>query len=93
MEMFEAGTPALPKRSTMFDSTPQSIGLTNPVVAIGSLWMGWPLVLGLQPKDLVLLTLTFVVSVTTLTYGRTHMMQGAVHLVIFAAFIFLAFVP
>jgi len=41
----------------------------------------------------VLLTLTFVVSAITLTYGRTNMMQGAVHLVIFAAFAFLALVP
>ncbi|HET7525149.1 MAG TPA: ionic transporter y4hA, partial [Burkholderiaceae bacterium] len=76
-----------------YGSALASIGLTIPVVAIGSLWMGWPLVLGLQPKDLVLLVLTFVVSAITLTHGRTHMMQGAVHLVIFAAFIFLAFVP
>jgi len=76
-----------------YGSALASIGLTIPVVAIGSLWMGWPLVLGLDQKDLVLLTLTFVVSVITLTHGRTHMMQGFVHLVIFAAFLFLAFVP
>ena len=61
--------------------------------SVGSLWLGWPLVLGVQPKDLVLLTLTFIVSAITLTYGRTHMMQGAVHLVIFAAFLVLALVP
>ena len=76
-----------------YGSALASIGLTIPVVAIGSLWMGWPLVLGLQPKDLVMLVLTFVVSAITLAHGRTHMMQGAVHLVIFAAFMFLAFVP
>jgi Ca2+:H+ antiporter len=76
-----------------YGSALASIGLTIPVVAIGSLWLGWPLVLGLEAKDLVLLVLTFVVSVITLTYGRTHMMQGFVHLVIFAAFAFLALVP
>ena len=76
-----------------YGSALASIGLTIPVVAVGSLWLGWPLVLGLEPKDLVLLMLTVVVSVITLTYGRTHMMQGFVHLVIFAAFAFLAFVP
>ncbi|HVO09046.1 MAG TPA: ionic transporter y4hA [Burkholderiaceae bacterium] len=76
-----------------YGSALASIGLTIPVVAAASLWMGMPLVLGLEPKDLVLLTLTFVVSVITLTHGRTHMMQGCVHLVIFAAFGFLAFVP
>jgi Ca2+:H+ antiporter len=76
-----------------YGSALASIGLTVPVVAAASWWMGMPLVLGLESKDLVLLTLTFVVSVITLTYGRTHMMQGCVHLVIFAAFAFLAFVP
>jgi Ca2+:H+ antiporter len=41
----------------------------------------------------VLITATFLVSTFTLGTGRTHMMQGAVHLVMFAAFVFLAFVP
>ena len=45
------------------------------------------------PKDMVLLALTFLVSAVTLSTGRTYMMQGAVHLVLFAAFLFLAFVP
>jgi len=76
-----------------YGSALASIGLTIPVVAAASVWLGRPLVLGLEPKDLVLLTLTFVVSAITLTYGRTHMMQGFVHLVIFAAFAFLALVP
>jgi Ca2+:H+ antiporter len=76
-----------------YGSAMASIGLTIPVVAVASVWMGMPLELGLDAKDLVLLTLTFVVSAITLTYGRTHMMQGAVHLVIFAAFAFLALVP
>jgi Ca2+:H+ antiporter len=76
-----------------YGSALASIGLTIPVVAAASVWMDLPLVLGLEPKDLVLLTLTFVVSAITLTYGRTHMMHGAVHLVIFAAFAFLALVP
>ena len=69
------------------------IGLTVPVVAVASLMMGMPLVLGLEPKDIALLALTFVTSAVTLATGRTTMMQGAVHLVLFAAFLFLAFVP
>jgi Ca2+:H+ antiporter len=76
-----------------FGSALASIGLTIPAVAAASVAMGLPLVLGLDAKDLVLLTLTFVVSAITLTHGRTNMMQGAVHLVIFAAFAFLALVP
>ena len=70
-----------------------SIGLTIPTVAAAAVWFGMPLILGLEAKDLVLLTLTFVVSAITLASGRTNMMQGAVHLVIFAAFLFLALVP
>jgi Ca2+:H+ antiporter len=69
------------------------IGLTIPAVALASVLLDLPLVLGLDAKDLVLLTLTFVVSTITLGTGRTHLMQGAVHLVIFAAFLFLTLVP
>lgn len=70
-----------------------SIGLTIPAVAIAAILFDLPLVLGLGPKDLVMLVLTFLVSAVTLGTGRTYVMQGAVHLVIFAAFLFLAFVP
>jgi Ca2+:H+ antiporter len=70
-----------------------SIGLTVPVVVLTSVALDLPLVLGLAPKDMGLLALTFLVSAVTLGTGRTHMMQGAVHLVLFAAFLFLAFVP
>ncbi len=69
------------------------IGLTIPVVVLAAIAFDLPLVLGLAPKELVMLTMTFVVSTVTLGTGRTHMMQGAVHLVIFAAFLFLAVVP
>jgi Ca2+:H+ antiporter len=69
------------------------IGLTVPVVVVASAAFELPLVLGLEPKDMAMLVLTFVVSSVTLGTGRTYMMQGAVHLVLFAAFLFLAFVP
>jgi Ca2+:H+ antiporter len=70
-----------------------SIGLTIPAVALASVILDLPLVLGLEPKELVLLILTFFVSALTLVSGRTTMMQGAVHLVVFATFLFLALVP
>jgi Ca2+:H+ antiporter len=70
-----------------------SIGLTIPVVAVVAVWLGLPLVLGLEAKDLVLLALSFVVASITLVSGRTTMLQGAVHATIFAAFLFLALVP
>lgn len=76
-----------------FGSALASIGLTIPAVAFVSIGLHVPLVLGLAPKDLVLVALTFLVNAITLVSGRTHMMQGAVHLVIFAAFLFLALVP
>ena len=69
------------------------IGLTVPVVVLASIALRLPLVLGLEPKDMALLALTFLVSAVTLGTGRTYMMQGAVHLVVFAAFLFLALVP
>lgn len=69
------------------------IGLTVPVVVLASVAFGLPLVLGLQPKDMAMLVLTFLVSAVTLGTGRTYMMQGAVHLVLFATFLFLALVP
>jgi Ca2+:H+ antiporter len=69
------------------------IGLTIPAVAAAAVVLDLPLVLGLGAKDIVLLALTFAVSTITLGTGRTHLMQGAVHLVLFAAFLFLTFAP
>ena len=70
-----------------------SIGLTIPVVVVAAVWLGLPLTLGLDAKDVALLALTFVVGAITLGSGRTNLMQGAIHLVIFAAFLFLTLVP
>ena len=70
-----------------------SIGLTIPVVVVAAVALDLPLVLGVDDKDVALLALTFLVGAITLGSGRTNMMQGAVHLVIFAAFLFLTLVP
>ena len=70
-----------------------TIGLTIPAVAAVSIVLGAPLTLGLGAKEEVLLALTLLVSVVTLSTGRTTVLQGAVHLVILAAFLFLAIVP
>ncbi len=70
-----------------------SIGLTVPTVAVLSVIMGWPLALGVDAKSTVLLVLTlFVVSISLRT-GRTTMLPGVAHLVMFAAYLFLSFVP
>jgi Ca2+:H+ antiporter len=70
-----------------------SIGLTIPVVAALSPLFPFPLVLGLPPMQIVLLALTLVIGTLTLGSGRATVMQGAVHLVLFAAFLFLTVVP
>jgi Ca2+:H+ antiporter len=70
-----------------------SIGLTIPAVAVVTIVLGQPLELGLSAKDQVLLALTLLVGVITLGTGRATVLQGIVHLVIFAAFLFLAVLP
>lgn len=70
-----------------------TIGLTIPAVGILSIYLDIPLVLGLPAKEMVLLALTLVVSVVTLATGRATVLHGAVHLVLFAAFLFLSIVP
>ncbi|MDR5857507.1 ionic transporter y4hA [Caballeronia sp. LZ062] len=70
-----------------------SIGLTIPAVAVVSIAIGQPIALGLAPKEITMLALTLLVSVITLGTGRSTVLQGVVHLVIFAAFLFLSVVP
>ena len=70
-----------------------TIGLTIPSVAVVSIYLKLPLVLGLPSKEIVLLFLTLLASAITLAGGRATVLQGTVHLVIFAAFLFLAVVP
>jgi Ca2+:H+ antiporter len=70
-----------------------TIGLTIPTVAIVSLITGWTLILGLDIKDMVLLTLTLFVATLSLGTGRTTILQGVVHLVIFAVYLFTVVVP
>lgn len=70
-----------------------SIGLTIPAVAGVSILFKKPLTLGLSPKEELLLALTLIVSLLTIGTGRTTVLQGIVHLVVFAAFLFLSVVP
>ena len=70
-----------------------TIGLTIPAVAVASIWMPQQLVLGLGETQIVLLLLSIVVSILTVVPGRATKLQGGVHLVIFAAFLFLSVSP
>jgi Ca2+:H+ antiporter len=70
-----------------------SIGFTIPAVALVSLAKGWTLTLGVEPKEGVLLLLSLFVATQSLAVGRTTVLQGAVHLCIFAVYIFTAIIP
>lgn len=70
-----------------------TIGLTIPTIAVAKIWLDPPLHLGLSALQVVLLTLTIIVSVLTVVPGRATRLEGAVHLALFAAFVFLAASP
>jgi Ca2+:H+ antiporter len=70
-----------------------TIGLTIPAVAVAAYELDKQLVLGLPAQDMVLLALTLLLSLLTLGSGRTNILFGLVHLVVFAVFMFLVFVP
>ena len=70
-----------------------TIGLTIPILAIYSIWQNAKLALGIGPQATVMLLLTVFVSSSTLATGRTTILQGSVHLVIFLVFLFLSAVP
>jgi Ca2+:H+ antiporter len=76
-----------------FGSAMASIGLTIPAIAVASIWLEGPLVLGLDATQMVLLAVTVVVAILTVVPGRATRLQGAVHLVLLAAFLFLAVNP
>jgi len=70
-----------------------TIGLTIPAVAVAAYALDKQLVLGLNDQDMVLLVLTFILSMLTFGTGRTNILFGLVHVVVFAVFLFLVFVP
>ena len=76
-----------------YGSAMASIGLTIPVIAVATIWLDGPLVLGLEPTQMVLLLVSVIVSVLTVVPGRSKSLQGFVHLSLLAAFVFLAINP
>lgn len=67
-----------------------SIGLTIPAVAIASIWIDGPIVFGLGAPEMVLLALTALISTLTFGSGSATILQGAQHLAVFSAFLFVA---
>ena len=70
-----------------------TIGLTIPAVAITNIFLGKQIELGLSARDTLLLALTLFLSLLTFGSGRTNILAGLVHLVVFATFLFLVFIP
>jgi len=70
-----------------------TIGLTIPAVGIVTYALDQSLVLGLNPQNTALLVLTFLLSMLTFGTGRTNVLFGLVHLVVFAIYVFMVFVP
>jgi Ca2+:H+ antiporter len=68
-----------------------TIGLTIPAIVLISRISGREIVLGVEHADLVMLLLTLVLCVVTFSSGRTNVMQGAVHLVLFVVYLALIF--
>lgn len=76
-----------------YGSAMASIGLTIPTIAVVMIWLSGPLELGLEPTQMVLLAITVVVTAFTVVQGRAYTLQGSVHLVLLAAFLFLSVQP
>ncbi|MFO1149525.1 MAG: calcium:proton antiporter [Alsobacter sp.] len=68
-----------------------TIGLTVPAMLAMSYWTGRHIVLGAEHAELIMILLTLGVSVVTFASGRTNMLQGLVHLLLFLAFVLLIF--
>jgi Ca2+:H+ antiporter len=70
-----------------------SIGLTIPAVAAIAIFFNLPLSLGISSLNMTLMYLTFFIGALTLAIGRTTLLQGVVHLIIFFEYLFLSLVP
>jgi len=77
----------------LFGSVLATIGLTIPAVLTIGLITKRPVTLGVQGGNLPLLLLTLAVSVVTFTSRKTNVLQGCVHLLLFAIFVLLIFAP
>lgn len=70
-----------------------AIGLTIPAVALASVWVETPLVLGLSDLQIALFVITILTTMLTVVSGRATLLDGGLHLAIFIAFLMLAVAP
>ena len=73
-----------------YGSAMASIGLTIPAIALAASGSKDRWCSASVPRQLVLFTLTVVISVLTVVPGRATRLQGELHLVLLAAYVFLA---
>ncbi len=95
MGAFRAALANRPQRAVniALGSALATIGLTIPAVLAVRVATGIPVALGLEAEEMVLLVVTFVVSMITFAGGRTNVLLGAVHAVMFLVFVLLLFDP
>jgi Ca2+:H+ antiporter len=82
-----------PLLNLAYGSAKASIGLTIPTIAVASVWLDGPLDLGLEPTQIVLLTVSAVVATLTVVPGRAKPLHGGLHLALPATFISLSISP
>jgi Ca2+:H+ antiporter len=70
-----------------------TIGLTIPAVITIGMITKRTVILGIEGGNLPLLLLTLAVSIVTFTSGKTSVLQGCIHLLLFAVFLLLIFSP
>ncbi|HMH22535.1 MAG TPA: hypothetical protein VK563_12200 [Puia sp.] len=70
-----------------------SMGLTIPVVAFAAMIYGWKLELGMDPKAMVLLLLSYFIVSLSLRTGRTNILQGVILLLFFGIYLFVTLFP
>ena len=70
-----------------------SIRLTIPTVAAIAIFFNLPLSLGISDLNMTLMYLSFFIGALTLAIGRTTLLQGIVHIIIFLEYLFLSLVP
>ncbi len=79
--------------NTALGSALATIGLTMPAMFVVSQLVGRPIALGLDPEDRIQLLLVLVLSIVSFGTGRTNLLNGFVHLVLFAIYVMTLFVP
>lgn len=70
-----------------------TLSLSVPAILIAATWMGHPLILGLDPSQMVMMLATLWVANIALATEKTNLMQGSVLLVLFLTYAFLIIVP